>query len=332
MRNKCGDKEYCGCNKEKVLSYNGKINMDNMKILYEYVSERNKVFIKKESGQPKPWTDNEIIRTYSFTNLRREQDKTTKWLINNISNNLSMDLHDRFYNSLLFRMYNRIDTAEVLELNKPFMLDDNKINNLMNMRSCYTRAFRTLGLRRGLSRQYPFTHDRLLPIAFVSDLEVLHGCLVPRDILQAETAEDAYVWFSKINGVGPFFAYQFFVDMTYMRWFPFSENEFVVCGPGAIRGLSYLFPEDCDLTDSEKVFWLRNNIDEIFKEIDPSYDVYEFFKSCWCEDYDCCWNVMSLENVVCEFSKYMWPHVGGKIKRKYNPLDGALDRPDKNEE
>lgn len=327
MRTKPMDEPYCGCNKEAILSYNGKIDMDNMKVLYEYVCERNKAYIKKSLGEPFPWTDNEIIKTYSFTNLKREQDKTSKWLINNISKNDYMNKSDRFYNSMIFRMYNRIDVAEILELYKP--VDENNyekmIKKLDNMKNCYTRAFKTIGLRNGIRNMLGINNERALPLLYIKYLKEINNGNIPSELEYSRNQKDAYKWFLGIDGVGQFMAYQFFVDMTYMDWFNFSENEFVVCGPGALKGLSYLFPEDCCLTPSEKIFWLRNNIDRLFSEIDSKYNVFDFFKSCWCKDEDCCWNVMSLENVMCELSKYMWLYKGiGSPKRKYKPNDGCL--------
>lgn len=46
----------------------------------DFVQEREAVRIRKESGEPPPWTTDEILRTYRFTNIRRRDDRVSRWL------------------------------------------------------------------------------------------------------------------------------------------------------------------------------------------------------------------------------------------------------------
>jgi len=48
-----------------------------------WVLEREKVRLKKEAEEPKPWTFDPIIRDYRFCNVRRMDDKVSKWLYDN---------------------------------------------------------------------------------------------------------------------------------------------------------------------------------------------------------------------------------------------------------
>lgn len=48
-----------------------------------YVTEREKVYRKKQAGKPKPWTKDPILQTYSFCNNDRENDRVTIWLREN---------------------------------------------------------------------------------------------------------------------------------------------------------------------------------------------------------------------------------------------------------
>lgn len=50
---------------------------------FYFVEEREKVRIAKEIGAPQPWTDDEIISTYRFCNMRRMDDRVSQWLLNN---------------------------------------------------------------------------------------------------------------------------------------------------------------------------------------------------------------------------------------------------------
>ena len=42
--------------------------------------ERHAVYLRRRAGRPWPWTDDEILRTFKFTNVFRELDRTTAWL------------------------------------------------------------------------------------------------------------------------------------------------------------------------------------------------------------------------------------------------------------
>lgn len=48
-----------------------------------FVREREKVRLAKEAGQPKPWTDDERLLNYSFCNVRRMDDRVSRWLMDN---------------------------------------------------------------------------------------------------------------------------------------------------------------------------------------------------------------------------------------------------------
>jgi len=49
--------------------------------LFAYMIERENVRRRKEAGEPGPWTDDPILREYSFTNVRRSDDRTTRKLM-----------------------------------------------------------------------------------------------------------------------------------------------------------------------------------------------------------------------------------------------------------
>lgn len=48
-----------------------------------WIKERECIRLKKESGKPKPWTDDEILQKYRFCNIRRMDDKVSQWLLKN---------------------------------------------------------------------------------------------------------------------------------------------------------------------------------------------------------------------------------------------------------
>jgi hypothetical protein len=46
---------------------------------FAYARERHQIYLNREQGQPKPWTEEPVLQQYRFTNVFRELDKTTLW-------------------------------------------------------------------------------------------------------------------------------------------------------------------------------------------------------------------------------------------------------------
>ena len=121
------------------------------------------------------------------------------------------------------------------------------------------------------------------------------------DLLELDSPQDVYQrMYDDIEGLGPFLAYQIWVDFTYVEEYPFSENHFTIAGPGCRAGIDLLFLNKDGMTHEECIFWLRDNQDSVFEHY--GYKREEFWSNEAPEDQ--CMNVMQLENMFCELSKY----------------------------
>lgn len=47
----------------------------NLGALVGWIGEREVVRLRREAGEPKPWTDDPILRECSFCNVRREEGR-----------------------------------------------------------------------------------------------------------------------------------------------------------------------------------------------------------------------------------------------------------------
>lgn len=56
------------------------MDTNNIDEFWWFCKERESIRIKKESGQPRPWTTNPILDTHKFTNIDRAHDKGTRKL------------------------------------------------------------------------------------------------------------------------------------------------------------------------------------------------------------------------------------------------------------
>ncbi len=51
--------------------------------VFAFVHERHQIYLRRQAGQPKPWTANPILQQYRFTNVYRELDRVTIWIREN---------------------------------------------------------------------------------------------------------------------------------------------------------------------------------------------------------------------------------------------------------
>lgn len=333
MKSKLKDIPYLGCRADKIKSAQPILNIENFKHLYRWILDRYEVHLKKDVwGLPAPWTDNPIIREYRFTNVRREHDKETKWVIENICK-AEMSQANKWMNLILFRMVNKSETC------KNFMpidfgnMDWQKIvyyvANLPKDYSVFTSAFYTSGLKGTCAKMCGHTtafqdKERGVPplISVIEYCKKLYdwgigSTLAAIEYLEDSTAEDIYRTLKAIDGLGFFLSYQIFVDSTYRPEALFSENEFVVAGLGAQWGLDYVFQDKDGMTYEECLFWLRDNWQLICQWLQLPWNPDEIFQDL--EPEDRYMNVMSLQNCHCELSKYIRAVNGtGRPRNKYH--------------
>lgn len=328
MKHKSNDIPYLGCRADKIKSAQPILNIENFKHLYTWVTDRYAVHVKKDvQGLPAPWTDNPIIREYRFTNVRREHDKETKWVIENVCK-ADMSLANKWMNLMLFRMINKSETCKNF---MPIDFDNvdwngicSYVENLPGDYPIFTNAFYTSGMKMGVCQALGYSGERrkilgIKPVYAVIEycqklysserfIQILENCENPKQFFEA---------LSSVKGIGFFLAYQILVDWTYCPESLWSENEFVIAGPGAQRGLDLVFEEKDGMTYEECLFWLRDNWGIICNWLNLPWNPDEIFVDLEPEDRHM--NVMSLQNCHCEISKYIRAVTGtGRPKNKYH--------------
>mgnify|MGYP001623647870 CR=1 FL=1 len=350
MKTKQRDKPYCNVDRQKIKSANPVLNEKNMGHLLTFIVDRYRVHLRKDVLQkPAPWTKNPVIAQYKFTNVRREHDRQTRYLIQNISSVPGMSLEDKIVNSFYFRAWNNWDTMRDLggpwpseELYSSQMKDSvrplfKELEATNPQRKWWSSAYNQGGTKHawkfpkgdGYQRAYKESEAKKYT-DWEPDipLRVFHigpwlkkGHVVER-LLNAKDQKEAFDVIRSVRGFADFLAYQVFVDLTYIKEFPFSENEFVVAGPGCKKGLDYIFEDLDGMAYEEALFFLRDNIDQYFYVLEagdyegPTWKPEKLFQDL--PLHDRYMNVMSLENCMCELSKYIRTVEGtGRPRVKY---------------
>lgn len=332
MQNKKADIKYCGVNQQKIREAKPKLNTVAVKHFYDFVTERYKIHIRKDFLKQKaPWTNNPILLQYKFCNIRREHDRQSQYLIKNISTNPCLSLEDKIVNSFYFRAWNNWDTMK--DLGGPWPakhLYSSKMKEQVRPiyqqlaaedpdRKWWSSAYNQGGTKQAW--RYPDPNEKInkeddipLRVFHIGPWLKEHNTI--EKLLSASDQKVAFEAIKEIQGFADFLAYQIFVDLTYITEFPFSENEFVVAGPGCRKGLNKLFDDYDGLTLEEALFWLADNIDEIFNEVHPPFWAGRLFVDLPQEDRF--FSVMCLENCMCEFCKYIRTIEGnGRPRVKY---------------
>lgn len=323
MRNKPRDVPFCGVREKVIRKAKPKLNTDSLQHLYTFITLRYAIHLQKDVKHlPPPWTANPILAQYRFTNVRREHDKETKWIIENITSNPKLKYDDKLLNCILFRLYNKHETAELLDMPIKFSKYQTEKGSDWNpedyrkffewalkrtpKRIFFTGAFITGGTKRALKWYLPDKAKK----NDTAEMRVLWFMkhLVDKNMVErikaCMTQQEVFEVLSSFLGIGEFLGYQIFVDMTYIRKFPFSENEFTKAGPGCKSGLNYLFEDRDGMNYEECLFWLRDNLNEAFKTHLGKKINFDLMMPDL-EPEDRCMNVMSLENCMCELSKYI---------------------------
>ena len=75
------------------------------------------VFFRRLERRPPPWTDDPVLRAHKFTNAYRASDRVSQYLIRRViyRDDLPDDPAEVVFRILLFKLFNRIETWELLE-------------------------------------------------------------------------------------------------------------------------------------------------------------------------------------------------------------------------
>jgi hypothetical protein len=128
--------------------------------------------------------------------------------------------------------------------------------------------------------------------------KAIHSTVLER-ICSAKQPKEVYEALTELPGIARFLGYQIFVDLTYIPEFPFSENFFVVSGPGCGAGLERLFDDPAGLNEEELLVWLREHGEEVLQS--QGVNIKELFSDRPLNERRL--NLMSIENQMCELGK-----------------------------
>ncbi len=289
-----------------------------------FAAERQNVFFNKIKKKHPPWSKDRILRKYKFTNAYRAADRVSQYLIQNVIYDDDHDLEDLFFRIILFKIFNKIETWELLksklgEINyKTF--DFSTYNEVLTEaqdsgKAIYSGAY----IMASGKSAFGYSKKHRNHLALVSKMMEEN---LPLKIATAESMQEAFTLIKSYPSIGDFLAYQYVTDINYSKITDFSETEFVVPGPGAIDGIHKCFSDLGGLSETEiiKMMYERQSLE--FERLGIK------FKTLWGRPL----KLIDCQNLFCEVDKYSrvaHPNIKGKsdrkrIKQKYSPTNRSL--------
>jgi hypothetical protein len=298
-------------------------NQENLRDFFVYMKDRQDVWYNRfvlELPQKK-WTKNPILKEYKFTNVYRQLDRNTNWLIENCldletKEATTKQKRNEFWKIVVFRYFNKPELFEYMggipDLNDYEFEAFNK--KVLKYKKKFGRVFHSAYMVNPPKQE----EDKKLGLELFYCKHVMtfrkNFNLIFDKMQRAKTAEEVNSLFSKnLDCVAGFLAYEIYCDLTYTSWFKFKDNDFVNVGPGAYFGLRLIFPS-LERNMKKKVYkldYLRRNSDKFFKLYGLKFRYWAKQKL----------GMRCIEHSLCEYSKYWRMKLDvGKPRQKFIPI------------
>ena len=230
---------------------------DVYRAYWQFAAERQRIFLRRAAGDPPPWTEDPILGRYKFCNSYRASDRVSQFLIRDVIYAPGeWSPEDVVARTVLFRLFSKPETWLALEeelgpLRAGF--DSERAAALLERRRSSGQAIYTAAFILCANDAFGLGRKHLNHLALVSSM--LHGGL-PKKLAQARSLAEVYEELRSYPLLGPFMAYQLAIDLNYSELLDFSEDDFTIPGPGALRGLAKCFTDLGGLRKDEAVHWM----------------------------------------------------------------------------
>jgi hypothetical protein len=267
---------------------------ERIEALNRFIEEREAIRIKKEAGEPRPWTTDPIFQQFKFCNVHREDDRTTRWITKNWRNPHRYDPDLWFAMVIARRALNWPPSME--DLGYPVPWDSFFFMDVMNTRTrrgikCFDTAYQLLVQGKQGSKI-----DNMVTY-------ILDPLWDNRNEIRPRFEDTLRSFFDRLSAfkyMGLFYTGQVIADLKYVQLTSAPDwDTFAVPGPGSERGLNRVLGRDKKTPWREKD-WLESLV-ELRKSIRiPMHS-------------------QDLQNCLCEFDKYERVRLGESRVRPYNP-------------
>ena len=263
---------------------------------YDYINERHAIYLKRFIGEPHPWTDDEILQTYSFCNVYRELDKVTVWIRENWKEPYA-DHPNLPFAMAVARQINWPDTLQ--EIGFPEHWNPERVKAIMQGRmdrkeKVYTGAYMLTGTLGGTKVEQ--TIDKILTPLYENPPTIYKNSL-----------EKTWAEYLPYAGFSGFMAYEVVTDLRHSKYLENAEDimTWANAGPGAKRGLNRIHGRLLEQTIKPR---------QLTIEMQELLDMAGDYIGSFLPDLE----MREIEHCLCEYDKYERVRLGeGRPRAKY---------------
>lgn len=306
------------------------MKVERIKPLLKYMKERHRIYLRRQEGEPWPWTKDPILQEYSFCNVYRELDRVTIWIRENIREQFA-DHPYLWFMLCIARTINWPDTLDDLIHSAAWpskrgpmgVWNPHEMVEVLQARQddggkVYTGAYMIRAESNPRTSWY--NESKHFYIAHVvlgkvwEDRKWVGGAFKGESDWKGkslQTLEGFTDWLRTKYGWGGFMAQEVMMDLRYTKWLNEAPdiNTYAHAGPGARRGLNRL------LGRPVKASW--RDKDALAEMI----QLLEMLQPHWPQGLG--WSLLELHEVemtLCELDKYLRVKNGeGRPRSKFIP-------------
>lgn len=270
--------------------------MNKIADLAYWINEREGIRLRRESGAPAPWSNDTCMTTVRYCNIRREDDKVTRWL----ADNWRPQYHD-VWQILLARLINNIPTlcAVLLAMRSG---DVERVRTILKLRRVDRAIF-------GNAYTVSTNGFKVDKVDYIIDQVVAPAKAKNDQYQEWATLAAACKVIGHLNGVGSFMAGQIIADLKNTPGHPLQQapdwHTWAAPGPGSLRGLEAYYGAPV------RPQGFTQALQACYAEVEPLL-----------ADYARDLHMQDFQNCMCEFSKYMRIKNGGHARNRYTAPKG----------
>lgn len=300
-----------------------------------FITERMNIYWKRVVlGQNAPWTNDVILQDYKFTNVLRDIDRLSLYVRKNILAKIDEpceDLEERkkdvLFNIMIFRLFVKIESYECIGFIEQKNWDKQwpkAVERLRKRRKTgepmFTSAYYVFGLHT--ASPSPDNHDKtenainLIAQFWRPQLDEIYNKVTSLDM------ENTLDYMSGLSCVGRFTAYEYCCDLGMITRYcknhivEWTNDSYTNVGPGAERGINWIFKNKGNLSNFECIVYLR----AVWKHNLQRLGTYEQFISQLPPEMNHDIDLRVIEHCLCEYQKYCKALTGtGRPKEKFTP-------------
>lgn len=283
----------------------------NLEILQYFVDERERIRNQKESGAPQPWSLDPIFKNH-FCNIYRKDDRVSRWLLRYFYPKFAGPARDLWFHAAMARLINWPPSLQYLldEGVIPLFIDQWDENKFKHTFQRYKdrgeKTFTGAYMLYNGSRTERNAEPKTFFTAFSITLLLRHREEL-RQAIKDRSLERTSQVICQVEGINTFLAGQIVADLTYL---PFEGGlsdakdlyTWAPLGPGSQRGLNWLH--------------CRRPIKKTWK---PAEFIEALHKVRGHLPSDMNLILHDVQNIMCEYSKYMRIKATGESYRYYSP-------------